>query len=109
MARYTNLKNALEFNKVTVALAVAGMAAAVESGNHSKLAAAKIVFTISAILFCLSLLWGLMVFGRASQLSDTSDHSPLLAHLGRWHLIFLGLGSIPVAVVAFLRIWGLFE
>jgi hypothetical protein len=105
MAKYANLKYALEFNKVTITLAIAGMAAAIEAGSHFGQFWRKVVYTLSVLMLFISVLEGLMVLGRASRLADNADYSPKLARLGSHHLWSLGIGGTPVAIGALYRIW----
>ena len=100
-----NLKQALEFNKVTMALAAAGFAFVSKAAADLPDFELRLVGLGAALAFALSTVWGLLVVGRASKIAETAtDDATIRAH-GKAHTGLLFAGLLLASILVFTAIW----
>ena len=69
---YYNLKNALEFNKYTCTMCIALIPYCIFCIKSYPHALSKIIFTVCLAYLFISLLYGLLVFGKSAKVLDNT-------------------------------------
>jgi len=109
------LKHALEFNKFTVGLAAAGLAyvsslfGAEPLSNPTASFLVRVIGTAGIALFAVSVLYGILIMGRATKLtqSDEKDRvdDELMKTWGVRHSSTLLVGLFVAALLMLNKIW----
>jgi hypothetical protein len=99
----SQLERTVDFTKYTLGLAAAGFAYVAEVAVKRQDWYIKGAGLVALLCFALSVVFGGLVFGRATKI-ETLDNETTLQQMGKLHSLFLILGLAVGAIVIFVRI-----